>query len=89
MGAPAECDYLLSVANLDVLKPETLGMARRCAVNFHDGPLPERAGLNVPVWALLEGETDHAITWHRIEGGVDEGAILLRAPFPSSGAIPR
>ncbi|WP_022706032.1 MupA/Atu3671 family FMN-dependent luciferase-like monooxygenase [Paracoccus zeaxanthinifaciens] len=82
LGAPADCDYLLSVANLDVLKPETLGKARRCAVNFHDGPLPERAGLNVPVWALLEGETDHAITWHRIEGGVDEGAILLRAPVP-------
>ena len=26
-------------------------------VNFHDGPLPRYAGLNAPVWALLDRET--------------------------------
>lgn len=82
VGPVAECDYLLSVANLTVIPAATLGLARRGAINFHDGPLPERAGLNAPVWALLEGARDHAITWHRIEGGVDEGPVLQRVPVP-------
>ncbi|MFN3274063.1 MAG: MupA/Atu3671 family FMN-dependent luciferase-like monooxygenase [Paracoccus sp. (in: a-proteobacteria)] len=80
VGPVAACDYLLSVANLSVIPDAVLAMARRGAVNFHDGPLPERAGLNAPVWALLEGARDHAISWHRIAGGVDEGPVLLRVP---------
>ncbi|MGV3693828.1 MAG: formyltransferase family protein, partial [Paracoccus marcusii] len=80
VGPVAECDYILSVANLTVIPAQTLALARRGAVNFHDGPLPERAGLNAPIWALLEGVQSHAITWHRISGGVDEGPVLLRVP---------
>jgi natural product biosynthesis luciferase-like monooxygenase protein len=53
-----------------------LALAARGAVNFHDGPLPDYAGLNAPVWALLNGETRHGVTWHLIGGGVDDGAIL-------------
>ncbi|MFN4170900.1 MAG: MupA/Atu3671 family FMN-dependent luciferase-like monooxygenase, partial [Pseudorhodobacter sp.] len=34
-----------------------------------------------PVWALLEGEAQHGITWHRMTGGVDEGAILEQRIF--------
>ncbi|MGR3249370.1 MAG: MupA/Atu3671 family FMN-dependent luciferase-like monooxygenase [Paracoccus sp. (in: a-proteobacteria)] len=80
VGPVAECDYLLSVANLKVVPPQTLALARRGAVNFHDGPLPERAGLNAPVWALLEGATSHGITWHRMSGGIDEGPVLIKVP---------
>ncbi|WP_228461910.1 MupA/Atu3671 family FMN-dependent luciferase-like monooxygenase [Paracoccus liaowanqingii] len=80
VGPVAPCDYLLSVAHLTVIAPEVLAQARRGAVNFHDGPLPERAGLNAPIWALIEGASAHAITWHRIGGGVDEGPVLLRVP---------
>ena len=79
-GPIADCDYLLSLANLELLDRATLARARRAAINFHDGPLPERGGLNAPVWALLEGDDAHAITWHRIEGGVDSGPVLLAAP---------
>lgn len=75
------CDWLLSIANLSVLPAPVLALARQGAVNFHDGPLPRHAGLNAPVWALWEGETEHGITWHLIEGGVDEGDILLQRTF--------
>ncbi len=74
-------DWLFSVANLTVLPPGLLARARRGAVNFHDGPLPAHAGLNAPVWALLAGETGHGITWHLIEGGVDEGRVLEERRF--------
>ncbi|AGT10172.1 MupA/Atu3671 family FMN-dependent luciferase-like monooxygenase [Paracoccus aminophilus] len=79
--APA-ADWLFSVANLSVLKPEMLARGRLGAINFHDGPLPRMAGLNVPLWAMIEGKSDHGITWHLIEGGIDEGDILATRQFP-------
>ncbi len=77
-------DWLLSIANLTVLPPAVLARASKGAVNFHDGPLPAHAGLNAPVWALLAGEATHGITWHLIEGGVDEGRILETRAFAIS-----
>ena len=74
-------DWLLSIANLTIIPQAVLGMAQKGAVNFHDGPLPRHAGLNAPVWALMQGETQHGITWHMIEGGVDEGDILVSRSF--------
>ena len=40
-------DLLFSVVNLRMLPPGVLGIAKRAAINFHDGPLPSYAGLNV------------------------------------------
>ncbi|MCC0081139.1 MAG: LLM class flavin-dependent oxidoreductase [Rhodobacter sp.] len=78
---PGEFDWLLSIANLSVLPDRLIARARKGAVNFHDGPLPRYAGLNAPVWALLNGEALHGITWHRIESGIDEGRILEQRLF--------
>jgi natural product biosynthesis luciferase-like monooxygenase protein len=75
------CDWLLSVANLDMLPEAVLRVAARGAVNFHDGPLPRLAGLNAPVWAIMAGEARHGIAWHRIAGGVDEGPVLAARAF--------
>jgi natural product biosynthesis luciferase-like monooxygenase protein len=69
-------DWLLSVANLAVVPEPVLARARQGGVNFHDGPLPGYAGLNAPVWALLNGEPSHAITWHLMTAGIDEGEVL-------------
>jgi natural product biosynthesis luciferase-like monooxygenase protein len=77
-----QSDWLLSIANLTVLPPTVLSRATKGAVNFHDGPLPARAGLNAPVWAILAAEPDHAITWHLIESGIDQGRILETRSFP-------
>ncbi len=77
-----QADWLLSIANLTVLPAAVLALAAKGAVNFHDGPLPAHAGLNAPVWAILAGEAEHAITWHMIEGGVDQGRILETRSFP-------
>ncbi|CAM2984372.1 natural product biosynthesis luciferase-like monooxygenase domain-containing protein [Paracoccus aminovorans] len=78
--APA-ADWLFSVANLSILRPGMLARGHLGAINFHDGPLPRLAGLNAPVWAIVGGEPQHGITWHMIEGGVDEGDILAQRLF--------
>ena len=78
-------DWLLSIANLDMLPADLLDLPAKGAVNFHDGPLPRYAGLNAPVWAKLAGEAQHGITWHLIAGGVDKGDILLQRMFDKIG----
>lgn len=81
ISVEGEYDWLLSVANLQIIPDSLLSKATKGAVNFHDGPLPKYAGLNAPVWARLHGETTHGITWHLIEGGVDKGDILAQRHF--------
>ncbi len=80
--APLPFDWLLSIANLRVLPAPVLALPRKGAINFHDGPLPERAGLNTPVWAMLDGESAHGISWHLIEPGIDTGDVLVTRAFP-------
>ncbi len=75
-------DWIFSIANLDMLPQSLLARATKGAVNFHDGPLPRYAGLNAPVWSILNGETEHGIAWHLISGGVDEGDIIAQRRFP-------
>ncbi len=79
--APGSVDWLFSIANLALIPETVLAAARKGAINFHDGPLPAHAGLNAPVWALLQGEARHGVTWHLIGGGIDEGDIVAQALF--------
>ncbi|HSV69344.1 MAG TPA: MupA/Atu3671 family FMN-dependent luciferase-like monooxygenase [Methylibium sp.] len=74
-------DHLISVTNLAVLPDAVLALPTRGAINFHDGPLPAYAGLNTPVWALLNGEARHGITWHVMTSEVDRGDILAERRF--------
>lgn len=78
-------DWLFSIANLNVIPHAVLALPAQGAINFHDGPLPRYAGLNTPVWALINGETRYGVTWHMIEGGIDEGDILAQRMFDVAG----
>lgn len=74
-------DFIFSIANLEMVPSDVLGLARQGGINFHDGPLPDYAGLNVPVWAILAGEKTHGITWHIMEDGADRGDIVVQRDF--------
>jgi len=84
LPAPAEIafDFLISVTNLKMLPAELLTRPARLAINFHDGPLPRYAGLNAPVWALINGETNHGVAWHVMTPEVDAGDILVSRVVP-------
>lgn len=74
-------DWLFSLAYLSLIPDHLLAAARLGGINFHDGPLPDYAGLNAPLWALINGEARHGVTWHKIEGGIDEGAVIEQRLF--------
>jgi natural product biosynthesis luciferase-like monooxygenase protein len=74
-------DFLFSVVNLTMLEDDLIKTPRKLAINFHDGPLPRYAGVNTPVWALVNGETDYGITWHEMTLEADTGDILVQRRF--------
>ena len=78
LGGGLQIDWLLSIANLRMIPDDVLALPAKGAINFHDGPLPRYAGLNTPAWAIINGETTHGVSWHMIEGGVDEGDLLAQ-----------
>ncbi|RWP25930.1 MAG: non-ribosomal peptide synthetase module, partial [Mesorhizobium sp.] len=71
-------DWIFSVANPLKLRPDVFERARQGAFNYHDGPLPRYAGTHATSWALLAQETEYAVTWHRIDDGVDTGDVVVQ-----------
>lgn len=78
---PFEYDWFFSIANLSMLPRNVWQKARLGAINFHDGPLPDFAGLNTPAWAIARGEATHGITWHALADGADTGDIYVQRRF--------
>jgi natural product biosynthesis luciferase-like monooxygenase protein len=74
-------EFLFSVVNLTMLDESLITLPTKLAVNFHDGPLPRYAGVNAPVWALLNDEREYGITWHEMTREADTGAILVQRRF--------
>lgn len=74
-------DHVFAITHLQLLPTSVVSAPRGLCINFHDGPLPEYAGLNTPVWGILRGETQWGVTWHCIDNGVDTGDVLLQRRF--------
>jgi methionyl-tRNA formyltransferase len=72
---------LLNVHSLYIVEDEVLAAPTLGAYNLHPGPLPERAGLHAPSWALYQGDELHGVTLHRMTPGVDEGPIAFAERF--------
>lgn len=74
-------DLLFSIVNRSVLSADDIALPKVASINYHDSPLPAYAGVNAPSWAILQGETDHGVTWHLMSGEVDGGDLLVQRRF--------
>lgn len=74
-------DWLFSVVNLLILKLQMLVCGQKGVINFYDGLLLCLVGLNVLVWVIIGVQLQYGIIWYLIEGGVDEGDILVQCLF--------
>ncbi|NJM75031.1 MAG: LLM class flavin-dependent oxidoreductase [Acaryochloridaceae cyanobacterium RU_4_10] len=78
-----EYDYLFSINNVQWIIPsDVIARSRKATINFHDSPLPKYAGLYATSWALLKGETQHAVTWHEVTAEIDAGRIFKQKTVP-------
>lgn len=63
-----------------LIPPELLEMTP--FINVHYGPLPRYRGRANVNWAILNHESEAAITIHRVEAGLDSGNILFQRLIP-------
>ncbi|MEI6187802.1 MAG: formyltransferase family protein, partial [Alphaproteobacteria bacterium] len=75
-------DYLLSIINTQILSQQLIEYPRYYAINYHDAPLPNYAGVHATSWAILNNEKNHGVTWHVMNSHIDAGDILKQVSFP-------
>jgi len=74
-------DMLINVHALYIIHGDVVAAPAIGSFNLHPGPLPRYAGLNAPSWAIVNGESRHAVTLHWMAAGVDTGAIAYESWF--------
>jgi methionyl-tRNA formyltransferase len=80
--AAVKPDVIFSINNFLIVPDPFFGLAPKGIINFHNAPLPRYAGLNACSWAIINGENEHAVTWHFMTPEIDAGDIILQERFP-------
>lgn len=75
-------DLIISVYFNQILKPETLKLAKKACLNLHPGSLPEYRGAFIYFWVLRNQESEAGVTIHKMDEGIDTGEILSKKYFP-------
>ena len=75
-------DIAISVQYHEILKKQHIEKAKEIIVNLHMAPLPEYRGCNQFSTAIINGDIEFGTTIHRLEEGIDSGAILAEKRFP-------
>ena len=76
-----EGDWFLTVNSTSIIPSTVIEAFGGCALNLHNGPLPEYAGRHVTQWGIRNGETQFASTIHYLEDGIDTGDIVAESWF--------
>lgn len=69
---------VLSVMNPWLFTEEALANPNIFVINLHHALLPAHRGRNAEAWAIYEGDEKAGITWHRVDNGIDTGAVFLQ-----------
>lgn len=77
-----EPDLLLCAGFPWKIPPDALAVPRLGAMNGHPGLLPKYRGPSPVAWAVRNGEAEVGFTFHRMDAGLDTGAILSRGTVP-------
>jgi folate-dependent phosphoribosylglycinamide formyltransferase PurN len=78
---------LVVMASREMIRPETLAIARLGFVGCHPGILPEYRGVYAPFWAFRDGRADRiGLSVYLANAGVDTGPLIAeRALAPQFG----
>ena len=77
MSDPDLC--FLSLEYDQIIDPRKF--ASQSLFNLHFSLLPKYRGCHTAIWPILYGESDHGVTIHEIDAGVDTGAIVAQRGF--------
>ena len=65
-----------------LLPDEMLGFVKGNAFNFHFSLLPKNRGPNPVQWAIIRGESETGISFHRMVSDVDAGEVFAQIRIP-------
>lgn len=77
---PFDAPYLASVYYRNIIKKHVLDKFR-ASFNAHPSLLPRHRGCSSVPWAIIEGDSHTAVSFHYIEPGVDTGRIIYQSAF--------
>lgn len=73
-----DADLFISVASPIIWKEPLIKTPKMACINIHNAPLPKYRGMLPNFWQLYNGEQEVGITVHRIDIGIDTGAIIMQ-----------
>jgi methionyl-tRNA formyltransferase len=74
-------DIAISVQYHKLLNNRHISKAKQIIVNLHMAALPEYRGCNQFSFAIIDGAKEFGTTIHRLEEGIDDGAIISERRF--------
>lgn len=77
-------DVIVSVACPQIFREPLIAIPPLGCINIHNAPLPRYRGMLPNFWQMYHGERTAGTTIHRINAGIDEGAILMQSETPIS-----
>ena len=77
----SKVDIALSVQYDQILRPCHINKAEKIAINLHMAPLPEYRGCNQFSFAIINQDETFGTTLHRLEEGIDSGAVIAEKRF--------
>src|SRR3989338_6680450 len=75
-------DIAISIQYHQILQKIHIDKASQITINLHMAPLPEYRGCNQFSFAIINGDAEFGTTIHRLEEGIDTGAIIAEKRFP-------
>jgi len=76
-----EIDFIISIQYHLILHQKHIDIANKLAINLHMAPLPEYRGCNQFSFAIFNQAKIFGTTLHRLESGIDNGAIIAERRF--------
>ena len=73
-------DLVVSVFYEKILDGDFIDNCKKI-INIHNAPLPKYRGVAPINWALKNKETEHGVTIHQIDKGVDTGPIIAQLKY--------
>ena len=77
-------DLIISIHNPYLIDDEIIKASKHGGINLHPGKLPEYSGMNPISWSILNGESHHYVTLHKLSKIIDGGNIIKTKKFEIS-----
>lgn len=75
-----EIDLAISIFYGKIIKKDFIDRCKKI-INLHNSPLPLYRGVRPINWALKDGRTEHGVTIHEIDEGIDTGPIISQLKY--------